>query len=337
MRSRRENASKFLRLLIQRRSTYPREIQVEVTNACNLKCAMCPHTHGLVPQEDFSVALFEHLLTHNPAPHRLVLTGWGEPLMHKQFFDLVEMTNRYWPSTQVRFTTNGILLSEERRRRIADLRIAGITVSVDLWPEREALPPAWRKILHPPSPQIFRNLVAYCEEGLLHSRTPLTLQSLLVQENFEDVREYISFAAEHSMEALNLVRMQAYPDNPAQRPAWLDEQAMIAELVRWGKERGVEVRSVNRQPFALRLATHFDRICMRTDDSVYITVDGTVTPCCNLREYAIGSLSASGMDLSAAWNSPAEIEFFADQSSVCGKCDALFHLYKEAGNDEPPG
>ncbi|MGC9330213.1 MAG: SPASM domain-containing protein, partial [Candidatus Hinthialibacter sp.] len=61
----------------------------------------------------------------------------------------------------------------------------------------------------------------------------------------------------------------------------------------------------------------------------YITVDGGVTPCCNLRDYRIGALSSQNISIAEAWNSEPERAFFSDQPPVCGKCDALFHKYRE--------
>ncbi|MGC9327699.1 MAG: radical SAM protein, partial [Candidatus Hinthialibacter sp.] len=251
MRTTLDNASKFLRLLTRRRSAYPQEIQIEVTNACNMKCAMCPHTHGAIPQKDFPVELYRDLVQHNPAPKRLVLTGWGEPLLHRHFFELIEWTNRCWPAAKVRFTTNGILLNEENRGRIARHQISGVTVSVDLWPERDSISPEWKAILHIPSPKTLRNLIEYSEDQELRRRTPLILQCLLVQENEGDVRRYIQFAAQRSLAAVNLVRMQSYSKNSVKRPDWRDEQRMISSLIQYGRKLGVAVRSVNRQPLAL--------------------------------------------------------------------------------------
>jgi len=37
---------------------------------------MCPHTQGTVPLRDFPLPVFENLVKNNPAPQRLVLTGW---------------------------------------------------------------------------------------------------------------------------------------------------------------------------------------------------------------------------------------------------------------------
>lgn len=328
MRSFADNASKFFRLLAKRRSAYPLEIQIEITNVCNLKCSMCPHTHGMIPQRDFPVERFTDLVKYNPAPKRLVLTGWGEPLMHKHFFELIDLARRYWPETQVRFTTNGILLDETRREEIARRRIAAVTVSLDLWPERTEVPREWRDILHPPSPKTIRNLEHYCRDTRLRDASPIVLQSLLVEENAKDIERIIEFASIHSIRTVNLVRMQSYPENPVQRPAWNTEQQRIGDAIRFGTRLGVKVRSLNYQSIVLQLATRFDRVCMKTDDSLYITIDGIVTPCCNLRSCAIGEIAARAPSIAEVWNSPAERKFFRDQRPVCGGCDALFYKYR---------
>ncbi len=329
MRNHLDNAKKFFRLLTKRRSTYPEEIQIEVTNACNLNCAMCPHSFGEISQEDFSVELFEKLVQNNPSPKHLVLTGWGEPLMHRRFFDLVELSQKYWPTAKIRFTTNGILLNQENQRKITEHQLAGITVSVDLWPEGKSMSDEWRDILHPPSPKALRNLIDYCSNDRLVMKTPLILQSLLVHENFDDVREWIDFAVQHAITSINLVRMQQYPGQALKRPKWKDEQQMITDMVSFGQERGVKVRSVNQQNILLRLATNFDRTCLRTDDGVYITINGVITPCCNLRDYSISDLANPNNAIATAWNSAQEQQFFTGQKSICGKCDALFHCYRE--------
>ncbi len=329
MRNHLDNVKKFFRLLTKRRSAYPEEIQIEVTNACNLNCAMCPHSFGEISQEDFPIGLFEELVQNNPPPKHLVLTGWGEPLMHRRFFEMVELSQKHWPAAKIRFTTNGILLNQENQRKIVEHNLAGITVSVDLWPERQSLSDEWRDILHPPSPKALRNLIDYCSNEMLVETTPLTLQSLLVHENYDDVKEWIEFAAQHAVASINLVRMQQYPNQALKRPEWKDEQQMITDLICLGKERGVKVRSVNQQNMLLRLATNFDRTCLRTDDGVYITINGAITPCCNLRDYSIGDLGDSENAITTAWNSLKEQRFFCEQTSICGKCDALFHGYRE--------
>ena len=332
MRSLTSRIAKFFRLSLKRRRAYPAEIQVEVTNACNLKCAMCPHTLGFVPQEHFPMEGFERLAAQNPPPLRLVLTGWGEPLLHPQFFDLVALANRFWPSTAVRFTTNGTLIDARVRERMRSLELDAVTVSVDLAPGSTGWSPEWKEILHPPSPRVMRLLEDYTLDAELARKTVLVLQCLLVPDNQEDLRFFIDWAAGRPVHSINLVRMQRYDAAQPERLDWEEEQRRLAELIRRGRDRGVVVRTINRQPPWIRIATHGDRYCVRTDDSLYITISGTCTPCCNLRDYSIGALAEKGFQIAEAWNSSAEQSFFHCQAPVCGACDALFHHYKNESN-----
>ena len=328
MRSFMENTFKFIRLATQRRKRYPEEIQVEITNACNLTCAMCPHSFGSMPQQDFSLDLFLEMVNRNPAPRRLVLTGWGEPLLHPALFEMVSLVNRQWPSTDVRFTTNGILLDEVNRNKLKEHRVEQISISMDLWPGQK-VKPELQRFLHPSSPKTVQNLQDYYADNDLAKKTPVRLQCLLVQENFEDIKKMIDFSNELGMEGLNLVRLQIYPGMVLHRPLWLDEQSMIDELIHYGKTKKVVVNSLNRQNWIIRLATGFDRICLKTDDSLYITLEGTVTPCCNLRQYSIGSLQEHQFSIQRIWNDATEREFFRKQNTICAKCDALFHSYRK--------
>jgi MoaA/NifB/PqqE/SkfB family radical SAM enzyme len=162
----------------------------------------------------------------------------------------------------------------------------------------------------------------------MKEKTPVVLQCLLIKENLEDVKRCIEFAGAIGIHHVNLVRLQEYPGLPIERPPWKEEQTMIRLLKLLGAEKKVQVRSLNHQPLAVRLATGFDRICLKTDDSLYILQDGTVTPCCNLRSYSIGSLKEFGYDLTAIWNGERERDFFKNQRNICGACDALFHTYR---------
>ncbi|MDX9755063.1 MAG: radical SAM protein [bacterium] len=229
MRTLGDNIHKFGRLATRHRAAYPEEIQIEITNVCNLTCAMCPHTFGTIPTQHFPLSQFEALVRKNPPPKRLILTGWGEPLLHPDFFTLLRRARENWPTTQVRFTTNGVLLNPEIQSQLAEHPVAQITVSIDLWPGR-TVAPAMQRVLHPSSPKIIRNLEQYALNAALRQTTPLVLQSLLVEENYEDVRQLIVFAGEQGIQAVNLVRLQPYPGIPLERPAWDREQAMITDL-----------------------------------------------------------------------------------------------------------
>src|SRR4051794_8287580 len=75
----------------------PEHLQIEVTSACNLRCAMClvryrPPVNKVAGAVD--VAMVEGLLTELPQLRRLTLQGLGEPLLHPGLLYLISLGHR---------------------------------------------------------------------------------------------------------------------------------------------------------------------------------------------------------------------------------------------------
>src|SRR5579872_5618188 len=105
-------ARKLGRLATKSRVDLPREVQLEVTNRCNLDCDMCPRLTLLkVPEVDMGWDTFTKVLDRLDSPESITLTGWGEPLMHPRLFDFIHEIHRRFPSCDVSFTTNAHFLT----------------------------------------------------------------------------------------------------------------------------------------------------------------------------------------------------------------------------------
>jgi MoaA/NifB/PqqE/SkfB family radical SAM enzyme len=93
-------------------------IQVEVTTACNAACIYCPRTVYRNAWKDRHLPLetFKKLRPAMRNTHHLHLQGWGEPLLHPDFFEMVAMGKA--AGCQVGTTTNGMLLNKERVERV---------------------------------------------------------------------------------------------------------------------------------------------------------------------------------------------------------------------------
>jgi radical SAM protein with 4Fe4S-binding SPASM domain len=110
----------------------PEALQVEVTSACNLRCAMClvryrPPVNKLAGA--MPLAMFQDLLDDLPGLRRLTLQGLGEPLLAP---DLLAMI-RYAKARGVRvgFNSNATLLSARRARDLVDSGLDWLHVSLD--------------------------------------------------------------------------------------------------------------------------------------------------------------------------------------------------------------
>jgi radical SAM protein with 4Fe4S-binding SPASM domain len=110
----------------------PREIQLEVTGACNLACTMClvsyrPKIGKGRGALDFD--LFRRIVDGLPRLERLTLQGLGEPLLAPRLVEMVAYAAGR--GIAVGFNTNAQLLTPERSHRLVEAGVAWMHVSVD--------------------------------------------------------------------------------------------------------------------------------------------------------------------------------------------------------------
>jgi radical SAM protein with 4Fe4S-binding SPASM domain len=110
----------------------PREIQLEVTGACNLACTMCLVSYRPKlgkRQGALDYERFRRIVDELPALERLTLQGLGEPLLAPRLVDMVAYAAAR--GIAVGFNTNAQLLTPERSRQLVDAGVAWLHVSVD--------------------------------------------------------------------------------------------------------------------------------------------------------------------------------------------------------------
>lgn len=84
-----------------------KNIYVEITKACNLKCKFCPSS-SVNKHEFLSFDKFKHII-HEIKDYTdgIYLHILGEPLLHKEVFDFIDYASKY---VKVSLTTNGHLI-----------------------------------------------------------------------------------------------------------------------------------------------------------------------------------------------------------------------------------
>ena len=104
--------------------------QIEVTTRCNLKCVMCPVTvfADRWPARDMSWETFERIAQAFERVKWVHLQGWGEPLLHRRLFDMIERAKS--AGCKVGFTTNGTRLTPQTDARLLDLGLDLLAVSI---------------------------------------------------------------------------------------------------------------------------------------------------------------------------------------------------------------
>jgi MoaA/NifB/PqqE/SkfB family radical SAM enzyme len=105
-------------------------INIEVTNTCNLACVECPVNTTMARKKGFmDPALFRKLIDETPTLDFVLVFQWGEPLLHREFFDMVAHARSR--GVRVLVTTNGTKLAPDNRKRLLASGLERITFSVD--------------------------------------------------------------------------------------------------------------------------------------------------------------------------------------------------------------
>jgi MoaA/NifB/PqqE/SkfB family radical SAM enzyme len=107
------------------------EIDIELTNDCSLSCVMCPRGKMTRSIGYMDFGLYKKILDEI-YPVTINLTGMGEPLLHPEFLDFLE----YAKKDKDRFIwvclyTNGIHLNEDVAKRLIELEVDEVIISLD--------------------------------------------------------------------------------------------------------------------------------------------------------------------------------------------------------------
>ena len=109
-----------------------RQAYIEITTRCNLNCAMCVRQVWRDEPGEMSWETFQAVvegLRGFPELRRLTFGGYGEPLIHPRFPDMLALASKL--GVGMTLTTNGLLLDEVMAEVILDGRLDTVVISLD--------------------------------------------------------------------------------------------------------------------------------------------------------------------------------------------------------------
>lgn len=128
----------FLRPLIKpfslcfaRNAPYPINVEIEITTRCNKRCLVCEHTHWpeSEPRQDLTWDQFQHIVRQFPRLVWTNLTGEGDAFLNKSYLDMIAYLKDR--DIAVYLSDSFDLITEDIARRLVDLRVDGIYLSMD--------------------------------------------------------------------------------------------------------------------------------------------------------------------------------------------------------------
>lgn len=125
--------SRIYNFLTFKPGDFPKKVQIEVTNACNSRCVMCPlkDMKRKVGYMDFE--LYKKIIdeTSRYKLRRLILHIMGEPLLHPKIFEMVAYAKKKNPKQEIEFSTNASLLNKEAGQKLIKSGLDIINLCID--------------------------------------------------------------------------------------------------------------------------------------------------------------------------------------------------------------
>ena len=104
---------------------------IEPTNTCNLRCTFCFVTDGMTRDGGFmDFDIFKKIIDDCTDLEHLCMHNWGEPLLHKDIFRMIEYAKNKGVNYVV-MNTNGTLLTDKMINRIVNSKLDIIRFSID--------------------------------------------------------------------------------------------------------------------------------------------------------------------------------------------------------------
>lgn len=105
-----------------------RFLNIEITNYCNFNCSYCCSKE--LTKKHIEPEVFENIINKFNNIEHISLQGEGEPLMHPDFFEIVEITKKYQPNSKISIVSNGSLIGNYVDK-IAQSAIDVLHISID--------------------------------------------------------------------------------------------------------------------------------------------------------------------------------------------------------------
>lgn len=111
---------------------FPVHLFIEPTNACNLKCEMCPRTTSSQKIGSMNFELFQRIVDESTLHGRrsFSLHLFGEPLIASNIIKMLRYIREKNIRNVILLTTNGVFLDRKKREAILNFRVDKTTVSL---------------------------------------------------------------------------------------------------------------------------------------------------------------------------------------------------------------
>jgi MoaA/NifB/PqqE/SkfB family radical SAM enzyme len=287
---------------------------------------MCPIDDFGLPRVNMEFEFFKEIINKINYVRFIVPNGWGEPFIHPDFENIVDLLKKN--GHKIKLTTNGLLLNNQKAIDTA-MKIDYLAFSVDEMNRGKS------ENGHVCDNQIVTNKIRQIIEirNLRGLKKPyITIQQVIYKGN-DDTSNIIELASKLKVDRVNVIRpFVKFNKNLAQ--TWKERLKVYRSAEKLGKKLNIRIDMFEYAFFGgykrflwkhFKWLLGFNNWCPRLYDFLYITMNGKVTPCCELPRYIVGDLETQSLE--EIWNGKEMKVYRKNHKEICKDC----HIYKIKG------
>jgi len=294
----------------------PKRVQIEVTNRCNLNCTMCPRSFLNLPQEDMKYNIFLQILSKLKDVKKIWLTGWGEPFLHP---NIIEMAKDIIKSgIKAGVTTNGILPE--------NIRLEDLLIFDEIMFSIESIN-AGCQYGHKDTRSINTIIkVLKLRNGI--KKPIIGIQSVFGGNNQNHILELIRWSKGIGADFLKIIPINIFHQDRLKQPDADVTKDFFKKALKLGSniKFRVDIPNIAMGDGILRVVykigikflIFFNLHCLKPLNYLYVTLDGKISPCCELPRYIVGDLMKN--DIKSIWTGAVLNNFRIHQKEICKKC-----------------
>lgn len=256
-------------------------ISWNTTNQCNMYCKHCYRDAGVKAKDELSTAEGKNLISEiKKAGFRIMIFSGGEPLMRPDIFELVEHASKI--GLRPVFGTNGTLITRQVAKRLKELGVMGMGISLD------SLDPHKHDTL-----RCFKGGFEQAIQGMencLLEKLPFQIHTTVMDWNKDELSDITDFAVEKGAVAHHfffLVPTGRGADIETESLRAIEYEDTLTKIMSKQKEVSIELKPTCAPQF-MRIAKEmgmnlrFQRGCLAGTSYCIISPTGNVQPCAYL-------------------------------------------------------
>lgn len=284
----------------------PYNLVVENTTRCNLNCQHCWRTTVEKPT-DMEFDLYKRMIDEI-LPKKVNILGNGEPFIHPEVFEFIDYAKR--KNCLVYTSTNGILIDKQKAKRLIDLHVDSIGVSIDA-----ATKESYSKIRGSDIEMVY-NALGYLSEAKMKSGyrdISIGVAFLIQKDNFHEIEDFAKKIDKYDgVDFISYQRLKFLSDKLKTGKDLLGSityetiKNRIDKIKKWTKVKIIYDEHVANKMWKKNILSsggNFTKRCIQPWYSAYITALGDVLPCCffsAMKNLSMGNLNQ--MSFTEIWN-----------------------------------